>query len=113
MILVIGRAAVPVIAGLALAGCMGTPPMQQYPAMWGAPGGSYAPSVDPYRYYPPPGSYLPTASATPKSGGSWVSPRVAPPAPPASLRPIDPPEEQPIDPSCGWWRLCNLWSGSS
>jgi hypothetical protein len=39
--------------------------------------------------------------------------RPVPPAAPPPLRPVDPPEERPIDPTCGWWRLCNLWGGSS
>jgi len=90
-----GKIAAPVI-GLALAGCMVPPPAPYVPASYGPQagtwGGVYRPAAT-YRQLAPP-----VAQQTP---GQTFEPE-----------PVPAPDEQPVDPSCGWWRLCNLWSGS-
>jgi hypothetical protein len=88
------------VAGLAmvLTGCAVPPP--QYVTV------SYAPPVDTwdgiYRTTYPAVSYRPAAPPV-------VQPT---PEPTFNPEPVPAPDEQPIDQSCGWWRLCNLWSGS-
>jgi hypothetical protein len=71
---------------------------------------------------PPP--YVPISYAPPDTWGGMsrttfpaVSYRPAVPpvvrhTPEPTFEPVPPPDEQPVDPACGWWRLCNLWSGS-
>jgi len=112
-----GRAA-PVVAGVALlwlAGCTSYQPVPHYPVWSGgygtaAPLLSYRPQPSyplPPRYFQPPPDPQPAPSP---SGGSWLNRAEAAELPP--LRPVPPPELHPVDPSCGWWRLCNFWSGS-
>jgi hypothetical protein len=72
--------------------------------------------MSPYYYYTPQPPYTP-----PPSSGGWITgtanagethPPDQTPYRPEPLRPVDPPDAHPVDPSCGWWRLCNFWSGS-
>jgi hypothetical protein len=112
--------AAPVIAGVALlslAGCTSYQPLPHDPAWSGGYSGAIVPSSSytrppsypsPPRYYQLPPDPQP---APPPSGGSWLIPR-ADAAEPPPLRPVPPPELHPVDQSCGWWRLCNFWSGS-
>jgi hypothetical protein len=92
------KIAAPVVA-LVLAGCMVPPPAPNVPV-------SYTPLVDTwdglYRTTYPAVSYRPAAPPV-------VRPQ---PEPTFNPEPVPAPDEQPIDQSCGWWRLCNLWSGS-
>jgi len=111
MISIIGKAAMPVLAGLALAGC--TAPMQPYPetlpydwSYWNS--GNYVARPAPTYSWRPPVSAPAPAPSSPFS----VIPN-AEAVPLTPLRPVDPPESHPVDPSCGWWRLCNFWGGSS
>jgi hypothetical protein len=69
----------------------------------------------------PPPPYVPISYAPPvdtwggMSGTTFpaVSYRPAMPhTPEPTFEPVPVPDEQPVDPACGWWRLCNLWSGS-
>jgi hypothetical protein len=104
-----GRAA-PVIAGAALlwlAGCTSSQPVPHYYPAWSGGYGITAPSPSyiPPRYFQP----QPEPQSAPSPGGSWLIPRAEAAEP---QRPAPPPELHPVDPSCGWWRLCNLWSGS-
>lgn len=91
------KMAAPVVA-LALAGCMVPPPAPYVPA-------SYASPVDTWDGV----SYRET-----HAGYGELRPPVVQhtPEPPFEPEPVPAPDEQPIDQSCGWWRLCNLWSGS-
>jgi hypothetical protein len=80
---------------------------------------------------PPPAPYFPISSASPVYTSDGVNrgtasyrpvapaePSVVPPVaqhtpePAFEPQPVPAPYEQPVDPGCGWWRLCNLWSGS-
>jgi hypothetical protein len=121
MISIIGKAATQVIAGVALslAGCTAYQPPQYYPPTWNPPwnysysddrsyfaGPRAAPPAPNYSWRPP------IAAPAPHSSFSFIPSAEAAPAPQTPLRRIDPPEMHPVDPSCGWWRLCNLWSGS-
>ena len=111
------------IAGMMLAGCTASVPVQQpYTATMNAPdgwpywnGGYYAPPARAPGYYAP--SPLPPRSPSPQSSPySMIVPSAEAQtvqAPPPPLRSIDPePSAQPVDSSCGWWRLCNLWKSS-
>ena len=100
---------------LALAGCT-TPPQSEVGPVWYY----YRP---PQTYAAPPRSYTAPQSSLPIYGETEAAPRtVEPLAPPPSPAPsrlatrpspsqIDQPLE-PADPTCGWWRLCNLWMGT-
>jgi hypothetical protein len=82
---------------LALSACAAEPPSARYvPA-------SYGPQVDTWD-----GVYRPAATYR------QAAPPVVQHTPerPFEPEPVPAPDEQPVDPSCGWWRLCNLWSGS-
>lgn len=101
-------------AALALTGCTDSVPVQRdtpiytitVPDRWPyRDNGTYAPPVAyprPAPAPPPSYSFIPRAEAAP------AAPQTTPPP----LRPVDPPDAVPVDQSCGWWRLCNLWSGS-
>lgn len=110
------------VAGMMLAGCTASVPVQQpYTATVNVPygwpywnGGYYAPPAPPPVYYAP--RPLPPRSPPQNSPFSMIVPSAEAqtvPAQPPPLRSIDPePAAQPVDSSCGWWRLCNLWKGS-
>jgi hypothetical protein len=94
-------------AAFAFAGCAEVAPPERVistvPSSWPDANGAAAPQARPREggdVYPPspphPFSFVPQAEA----------------APAPALRPADPPVLNPVDPSCGWWRLCNLWAGS-
>jgi hypothetical protein len=111
----------PAMAAILLTACTATEPMQPYyspappPNVWNPPsetysnGGYYAPQPRSYGpVYPQPAplpqrtfSLVPQAEAAP-APQQWHE--AAPPP-----REIDPPYTVPIDPSCGWWRLCNFY----
>jgi hypothetical protein len=116
MIACIWKTAVPVIAGMTLAGCT-TVATPQYPASWNplgyysnGGGGYYAP---PRTYRPPTYSYMPPRAA-PDSSWSPIPQTHAEPAPatvspsPSPLPSIDPPASD--DGTCtGWWRICHFF----
>jgi hypothetical protein len=106
MVYSFARLAAPVVA-LALAGCMVPPPAPYVPASYASPVGTWG------------GIYRSTYPAVSSSYHPAIPPvvehapqPVALPEPPFEPEAVPAPDEQPIDPSCGWWRLCNLWSGS-
>ena len=100
MVYSFAKMAAPVVA-LALAGCMVPPPAPYVPASYASPvdtwDGVYRRDYPPvtYSYHPP---APPVVQHTPE--------------PPFDPEPVPAPDEQQIDQSCGWWRLCTLWSGS-
>lgn len=113
MIYNFAKAAAP-IAALALAGCMVPPPPAPYvPASYAPPvniwDGVYRTTYPALSFsYPP--AIPPVVPHTPEPPAT-PQPAAAPQAP-FEPEPVPAPDEQPIDPSCGWWRLCNLWNGS-
>jgi hypothetical protein len=123
----------PALAGaisLVVAACVQSPPPAQYPVVFGnsGPGSLYSPTS----YTPPARPQAGTWYSSPDPGRASpeLQQRYLAPSPvvtrgpepgvpqvvtyPAALPMPAPnaPDEVPIDPSCGWWRLCNLWSGS-
>jgi hypothetical protein len=98
MIYTFGKIAAPVMALALLAGCAVPPPAPYVPAAYASPvngwNGVYRPAVTDRIVVPP------------------VVQQQQTPDPAFQPEPVPAPYEQPVDPSCGWWRLCNLWSGS-
>jgi hypothetical protein len=106
---------VPAIAGIMLASCTASAPVQQpYTATLDGPEGGY------YRnggfYGPSSPLHAPSLRAPQSSPYSMIVPSAEAQtvqAQPPPLRSIEPePAAQPVDSSCGWWRLCNLWKSS-
>jgi hypothetical protein len=117
------------VATLLLAGCSASAPVtsyqppvpqQNYPATVNVPndwtysnGGYYAPPR-PAPAAPALPSYFPNVIPRAEAHTTPEPYRPEPAAPePVPLRPVDPPDSHPVDPSCGWYRLCNFWSGGS
>jgi hypothetical protein len=113
------------VAAVLLAGCANQPTVQQYPA---SVSDEVARAIDQMdqgmaqRYYvqprypiPQPPLPPPQAPSDPPSGGSgWIIPgaSAAPVKRPAPTpAPVDSSSSDviPVDNSCGWWRLNNLW----
>ena len=111
---------VPAIAGIMLAGCTASAPVQQpYTATLDGPDGW---SYRNRGFYAQPSPFSASRPLPPRSPPPQSSPysMIVPSAEaqtvqaqPPPLRSIDPePAAQPVDSSCGWWRLCNLWKSS-
>ncbi len=117
------RIVLPLAALVLLAGCTASaPPNYGYgtPALPGSainmPGpytnrGFYAPRQ--FVPVPPPLTYSFAPPAETRRSINPAMPEFHETPAPAPLRPVDPPDDAlELDHSCGWWRLCNLWSGS-
>jgi hypothetical protein len=114
------RPALAIAGTVMVVACTGPPPAPAYSydpnsyygsasaQRYGYPPPYYQPAYQPlYRPYSP--AYSEPPIEQPKSAGFSL----IPPAGAGELRPQAPPPSaspQKIDPSCGWWRLCNFWS---
>jgi hypothetical protein len=91
-------------AGIGLAACTVPPPMP------------YSPILAIYQPSPPMRTTAPMVwngtyrTPVPVTTTTDSTPPTNTPAP--NWEPLPDGNSVPVDQSCGWWRLCNLWSGS-
>ena len=114
-----------VLGAAVLSGCAATEPVYVYypvhPPVHRYVYVTRPPADNPGDDAPQPPVVQPEPEPSPGPDKSWdwslIPPAKAAPAPaPPQPVPPQPPSPPPVvgaDPSCGWWRLCNLWENTN